>query len=162
MATLARVSRGRLGGSITRRWKCFWFNCFTTSSRWLLLGCCLNGTSCRRTLLHCCLLLCCSIDVKMPAIWQCNVWSETAVRIIILVIPTTFHTYYVRVSIQILANIIIFLINSIYIYNIKPLIMFIRRVSVLFDYHQWIRNIRILGRLVLYVVNILWTYYKQF
>jgi hypothetical protein len=38
------------------------------------------------------------------------------------------------VSIQIRANIVMFFINS--IYNIKPLVMFIRRVSVSFDHHQ--------------------------
>jgi hypothetical protein len=39
--------------------------------------------------------------------------------IMILIIPTTFYTYCVRVSIQIRANIILFFINS--MYNIKPL-----------------------------------------
>jgi hypothetical protein len=37
-----------------------------------------------------------------------------------VIIPTTFLTHCVRVSIQIRANIIIFFINS--IYNIKPLV----------------------------------------
>jgi hypothetical protein len=61
-----------------------------------------------------------------------------------LIIPTTFLTNCVRVSIQIRANIIIFCINS--IYNIKPLVMF-RRVSISLDHHELIKNLKILGRL---------------
>jgi hypothetical protein len=36
------------------------------------------------------------------------------ITIMILIVPTTFHTHCVRVSIQIRANIIIFFINSMY------------------------------------------------
>jgi hypothetical protein len=59
-----------------------------------------------------------------------------------LIIPTTFLTHCVRVSIQIQANVIIFFINS--IYNIKPLVMF-RCDSISLDHHQWITNFKIQG-----------------
>jgi hypothetical protein len=44
--TLTRVSRGRLGESITRGWTCFWFH-FCTIVRDCFWGCVLNGTLCR-------------------------------------------------------------------------------------------------------------------
>jgi hypothetical protein len=48
-----------------------------------------------------------------------NLTTRRYIAIMILIVPTTFHTHCIRISIQIRANIIIFFINC--MYNIKPL-----------------------------------------